>query len=116
MQAQPPAALLVRASVLLLILTANVAAPFRTAAGRPVLECLGHGVAPQSVARVRIMAHSGAPGGFRAVVGLAEGGPEPADLRSTERPLNLHVLASLPSQPAPLADPLSAELRPPLRC
>ena len=99
----------------LILLIANVAAPFRTAAGRSFLDFMDQHHAPASLCRV--WAGSDAPSShcFRAVVGLNRGEPAEAPLSLT------HVLAAIPkSSPVPWAD-LAVEsafplLRPPLRC
>jgi hypothetical protein len=64
----------------LIVLTANIGAPFRTSAvGRVLLESLRQDTAPSAVVRVRAASPVGTSQGFRAVVGLAKGGPdEPA--------------------------------------
>ena len=99
----------------LIILIANIAAPFRTPAGRAVLDIRGQHRAPQSVARVRAHSQIGSHG-FRALVGLprAESGEA---LSAPSAPLFWAVptcprVACRGTQP----EPSSARLRPPLRC
>jgi hypothetical protein len=60
----------------LILLSANVRAPFRTPLGRLLLSGVNHDVATRSVVRVRVVSPSGASCGFRVVVGLSRGGSE----------------------------------------
>ncbi len=98
----------------LILLTANIGAPFLTSdVGRAFLDNLGQHVPAHSVARVRVVAHAGSTHGFRAVVGLAKGespealGPNvskffalihsPADI-PPHRLIELPVLQPIPPQ------------------
>jgi hypothetical protein len=83
----------------LLLLAANIGAPFRMATtGRVLLESLRQNPATGLVVRVRSVSPSGVSQGFRAVVGLATGDPDEADPGA-----NSHVFSAfLPS----LTDPL----------
>ena len=81
-------------SLSLIVLIANIAAPFRTSAGRTPLTFHGQRGSSQSVARVRATSQIGASHGFRAVVGLPEGGSGEASLPA-ESPL--FPATSLPS-------------------
>lgn len=62
-----------RAFLSLILLIANVAAPFRAPNGRSLLRCPRQSDTTRSVARVRIVTHPGALNGFRAVAGFAKG-------------------------------------------
>ncbi len=116
MQAQPCVSLLVRGGLVLLVLTANIAAPLNTDAGRLLLDGLGRGGACQSTVRVRIVSHPASMGGFRAVVGLAKGGPAEAVLEAPTQPHHCPVLSSLLVHSAPFFELAPAGLRTPLRC
>ncbi len=65
-----------RLALALILLAANVCAPFRTSLGRLLLDGVGHDIANHSVVRVRVVSPSGASCGFRAVVGFGRGEPE----------------------------------------
>ena len=100
----------------LIILIANVLAPFRTSAGRSLIDFYGpHGVS-QSVVQVRAHSISGPTQCFRAVVGVGNGGSGDA------LPSPLPALAcATPSAPAPslrhgLLPSLDLLQSPPLRC
>lgn len=102
--------------VALLLLAANIDAPFRSAQGRTLLYGTGGQVATSAVGRARGLAPVGGVGGYRAVVGLGKGAPGEAKpgARSATPP---HFLPSpagpLACRPAdrPVVRPYS-----PLRC
>lgn len=73
MSASRPPYCRLRCIVSLIVLIANVAAPFRTPTGRSLLRCPRQSDTTRSVARVRVVSHAGAFHGFRAVVGFAKG-------------------------------------------
>lgn len=101
----------------LILLAANIGAPFRTSAwGRVFLESLRQKAAAHSVVRVRTVSPSRASQGFQAVVGLARGGPDEAD--SGARPHACPVLLPSPTETLshlPRARPI-ARPHPVLRC
>jgi hypothetical protein len=100
----------------LILLTANVAAPFRTSAlGRALLEDLRQRAATSAVIRVRAHAPIGSSVGFRAVVGIARGGADGSHVRPTAR--RVWTVLSAPSgSPHPALRPLVVQPTPPLRC
>jgi hypothetical protein len=100
----------------LLILTTNVVAPFSTSSlVRVFLGSVLPNVASSPIVRVRAVSHGGVTQGFRAVVGLANGGqdgsaPQPKSRTTStfslpERPHRLHSLGFGLTRPTP-----------PLRC
>jgi hypothetical protein len=100
----------------LLVLVANVVAPFRTSSGRALIDCYGRHAAPHSGLHVRPRFQTVPSHCFRAVVGLFR-------VQSAVAPASLAVpvLIAVPSSlthtcgdaPIPLA---TALLLPPLRC
>jgi hypothetical protein len=68
-----------RSVLSLILLTANVGAPFSSSdLSRSLLASLPRNVAPSPVVRVRTLSPSATSHGFRAVVGLSMGGPDDA--------------------------------------
>lgn len=59
----------------LILLIANVAAPYNTPAGRVLLRRLGRSDPTRSVARVRVLSHAGCVQGIRVVANRNPGGP-----------------------------------------
>ena len=106
------------AALSLIVLTTNIGAPFQTSdLRRAVLDGHWRHVATQSVIRVRVVSQVGVSLGFRAVVGLAKGGPDPDGPRA-----NVQARPAFPRTPtdhAPRrrsADLAVARPTPPLRC
>ena len=100
----------------LIVLIANVAAPFRTPTGRSVLRCPRQSDTTRSVARVRIVSHSSAFHGFRAVVGFAKGNSGEATTTPDSRPFPVFLSSARVVNPVQLLDLTDTMLLPPLRC
>jgi hypothetical protein len=100
----------------LIVLIANVAAPFRTPTGRSLLRCPRQSDTTRSVARVHVAYQLGSTHGFRAVVGFASGnsGKAAPTLNATRFP-NLLPASTVKSQDR-LLDLVDTLPRPPLRC
>jgi hypothetical protein len=101
----------------LVVLTANVGAPFRTSAlVRTFLGVPPHDATANAVIRVRVISSTAASLGFRAVVGVAKGGTDKGRLTTNFR-LSLTFLPSatgvLPRRHATFA---FRPPNPPLRC
>jgi hypothetical protein len=99
------------------LLASNVGAPLRTAGPvRLFLNCLGRHAATHSVLRVRVVSQVGSAHGFRAVVGLAKGGPDESVAWSNSRPLpGLFSVLSTTTLSKPVCLPVLKTF-PPLRC
>lgn len=100
----------------LLLLAANVAAPFRTGTlVRVVLSGPWHHAATAPMVRVRAVTQVGVTQGFRAVVGLARGGHDTTPGAASAR---LAALSPLQTHPIPSfhGDRSVAHLHRPLRC
>jgi hypothetical protein len=101
----------------LILLAANIGAPFRSStAGLAILLDHRQNVATGSVIRVRAVSSVGVSQGFRAVVGLAKGGPDTADLGAKSQAFSAFFPSSTDTLPfrqgvRPIAQP-----SPPLRC
>lgn len=101
----------------LIVLTANIGAPFRTSAGgRAFLENLSRHAATCSVIRVRTTSPVGASHGFRAVVGFAKGGPDGPDPERASRPSAPFLQCRTVLQAGRPFDRPIARPSPPLRC
>jgi hypothetical protein len=100
----------------LVLLAANVGAPFRTSLGRTFLDGPSQDFAASGRLRVRVITGAGITCGFRAVVGISGGSPDAPDSAAGSRPypaFSLRLAAAFsPRQPHPPA------VRPvcPLRC
>src|SRR4051812_14748506 len=71
----------------LVLLTANIGAPFRSATSvRAFLDGPRQNVAICSMIRVRGVSPIGGALGFRVVVGIGKGGPDHTDVDSTLQP------------------------------
>lgn len=103
-------------AISLLVLVANVIAPFRTSSGRALIDSYGHHASPHSVPHVRPRFQTVPSHCFRAVVGLARG-----EWGHGLAPTVVPFLIAAPSSPmhacgiAPLPS-TTALLLPPLRC
>jgi hypothetical protein len=117
MRGQLPIHFCFRSVFSLILLTANVAAPFRTAAlGRVLLTEHSPIVATRPVVRVRVVTPSGSSQGFRSVVGLAKGGPDESGPKANALAFSSFLPVSPEmSRPRP-ADLPDARPNPPLRC
>jgi len=116
MPASRPSYCRLRCILSLIVLVANVAAPFRTPTGRSLLRCPRQSDTTRSLARVRGVSHAGAFHGFRAVVGFAKGNSGEAGPAPEARPRPF----VLPSETVQIQDrhiDLTSTLPlPPLRC
>jgi hypothetical protein len=105
-----------RLALALIVLAANVCAPFRTTLGRQLLDGVRHNVGTRSVVRVRVVSPSGASQGFRVVTGLGRGNPEGSAPAPRVLTSFVHSLV-LPSRPhQEVAAPGVARPHPFLRC
>ena len=103
--------------VSLLLLAANLGAPFNTAdQGRVFLGGLAHAAPAQPIVRVRSVSPCGMTQGYRAVVGLVKGGAAgpasrpPAAWRQLPPPAD-----AIAARPAVVATSIP-RMSPPLRC
>ncbi len=100
----------------LLVLIANVVAPFRTSAGRALIDSYGRRAPTHTVRRFQAHFQTISSHCFRAVVGVAREGSADA-LAATAPPM----LFAIPSSPAVAGgdapvEPALTLLWPPLRC
>jgi hypothetical protein len=100
----------------LLVLVANVVAPFRTSAGRALVDLYGRPLVSHAALRVRPHFQTVPSHCFRAVVGIARG--QSVDALAAPIPASRTVL---PSSSTTFSEPretdlVSSLLRPPLRC
>lgn len=105
-----------RCFVSLIVLIANVAAPFRTPTGRSLIRCPRQSDTTRSVARVRVVSHPGAVNGFRAVVGFAKGNSGEAAHSRDTRPVSTIPPSSAPTGNGWLLNPTTSLPLPRLRC
>ena len=116
MPASRPSYCRLRCILSLIVLIANVAAPFRTPNGRALIACPRQSDTTRSVSRVRVVSHAGTLHGFRAVVGCARGGSGETALAPEARPFPVILPSSSAKSQDRLLDLASALPRPPLRC
>jgi hypothetical protein len=117
MRGQPHSHFCFRSVFSLILLTANVAAPFRTAAlGRVLLTDQSPTVVTRAVVRVRVVTPAGSSQGFRSVVGLAKGGPDKSGPEANPHPLSSFLPVSPETSRRRPADLPFARPNPPLRC
>lgn len=116
MSASRPYYCRLRCVLSLIVLIANVAAPFRTPTGRSLLRCPRQSDTTRSVARVRVVSHAGAFHGFRAVVGFAKGNSGKAALAQDTRPFPVILPSSTVKSRVRLMDLIGTSPLPPLRC
>jgi hypothetical protein len=103
-----------RALIALVLLTANVAAPFRTSAiGRTVLGDVSGSLPTCHTVRVRGYSTFAAVPGFRAITGVAKGGSD--DDAAPERGPSIWSPLPSPALAVPCQQP-AARPSPPLRC
>jgi hypothetical protein len=101
----------------LILLAANVGAPFRTSAlGRVFLESQRPNPAAGSMVRVRAVSPGGASQGYRAVVGLARGGSDKSDSGANSRAFSGFLRSSIETLPHRHDDRPIARPHPILRC
>jgi hypothetical protein len=106
-----------RCVLALIVLAANIGAPFRTSAlGRVLLESLRQNPATASVVRVRAISSAGASQGFRVVVGLARGGSDETDRAASFHGFSGFLLSLTGTLPLRLDDRPIARPHPFLRC
>ena len=116
MRGQPGSPISVRLILAVIVLTANVGAPFSTSRlGRVFLRSAVKHAAAQSVVRVRVVAQVGSLQGFRAVVGCSGGEPGKIEPGSSNRVLPAHSPHRLSLQPR-LIGFTASRPNPPLRC
>lgn len=108
----------IRSLLALIVITANVGAPFRTSAfGRAFLGDLSRSAASHSpVVRVRAISHLGAALGHRAPVGLGKGGADRPHLRAGEGVLSSFLPRSTAASPRQRHERPIPRPNPPLRC
>lgn len=116
MSASRPSYCRLRCVLSLIVLIANVAAPFRTPTGRSLLRCPRQSDTTRSVARVRVVSHAGAFQGFRAVVGFAKGNSGKTATAADIRPFPIIPPSSTVKIPDRLMDLTGTTPQPPLRC
>jgi hypothetical protein len=101
----------------LILIAANVGAPFRTSAlGRVLLQNLRRNPATSSTVRVRAVSASGASQGYRAIVGLARGGSDELDPAANPRALSGFLRSSTATHSQRHDDRPIARPHPFLRC
>lgn len=101
----------------LILLVANVLAPFRTASlGRAFLESLTHTAANHSMVRVRAVTSFATSFGHRAVIGLARGGPDVAETVTRSSTYLAFLETSTHALPCLRPARVNARPIPPLRC
>ena len=105
-----------RCTLALILLIANVAAPFRSPTGRSLLRCPRQSDMTRSVARVRLVSHAGAFQGFRALVGFAKGNSGEATPTPSAQPFLFLPPSSTVVSQIRLFDLTTAMALPPLRC
>jgi len=116
MRGQPGSPISVRFILAVIVLTANVGAPFSTSKlGRVFLRSAVKHAAAQSVVRVRVVAQVGSLQGFRAVVGCSGGGPGKVGPGSSDRGLPARFPHRFSLQPR-LIGFAASRPNPPLRC
>ena len=101
----------------LVLLVANVGAPFRVSdLGRTLLGSVPQNACAGPIVRVRVVSASGLTHGFRAIIGLARGGPDNEEPAASPHPslaLRSSPAAILPARPV---DRALSRPQPPLRC
>ena len=101
----------------LVLLAANVGAPFRSSdLARHLLASLPPTASAPSIVRVRAVTPAGVTSGFRAVVGLAKGGPDEAAPGVCLHPSSARRRPPTDALPARHVGPPTARQNPPLRC
>jgi hypothetical protein len=106
-----------RGILALILVAANIGAPFRTSAlGRVLLQNLRRNPASCSVIRVRAVSQGGASQGYRAIVGLARGGPDEKDPAANSRVFSGFLRSSTEIHPHRYDDRPIARPHPFLRC
>ena len=101
----------------LILLTANIGAPFRsTALGRTLLSESRNHFAASPVVRVRGVSPIGAALGFRSVVGLGKGGRDAVAPGSTPGPFLTLLSPPTDTPPSLEGDRVIGRRNPPLRC
>jgi hypothetical protein len=100
----------------LIVLIANVAAPFRTPNGRALLRCPRQSDTTRSVARVRVMSPSGSFHGFRAITGFAKGNDGKSPAAENAGSFARFSAAVLDARVELPAIPVVQPSHPPLRC
>ncbi len=116
MPATRPSCCRLRCVLSLIVLIANVAAPFRTPTGRSLLRCPRQSDTTRSVARVRVVSHAGAFQGFRAVVGFAKGNSGEGAPASAARTFPIRLPSSAVPSQVRVMDLTGSIPLPPLRC
>jgi hypothetical protein len=116
MRGQPGSPISVRFILAVMVLTANVGAPFSTSKlGRVFLRSAVKHAAAQSVVRVRVVAQVGSLQGFRAVVGCSGGEPVQREAGPSDRGISPVFSNRLFVQSRRLGF-TSSRPNPPLRC
>lgn len=106
-----------RAFLSLILLVANVFAPFRTSSfGRAFLESLPQNVANHPLIRVRALTTVATSVGHRAVVGLARRGQDGARSGTRSNAFSAFLPAPTDTLPCPRSARQGMRLTPPLRC
>ncbi len=106
-----------RSILALIIIIANVGAPFRWSAfGRVLLSDLSQPVATHSVVRIRALSQAPSVVGHRAVVGLRKGGPAVVSPLSTLSSPSAYLAGSTLRFARSSGERLVVRPNPPLRC
>ena len=101
----------------LVLLAGNVGAPFRTSdMGRNLLASLPRTASVATIVRVRAVSSAGMTHGFRAVIGLAKGGPDDVARGERLHPSSALRRSSADALPTRHVGPPVARRNPPLRC
>jgi hypothetical protein len=101
----------------LILLAANVGAPFRTSTlGRTFLDVECVDPTPGAQVRVRAITHAEVALGFRAVVGISGGGPDAMACKASPRPDPAILLLARPALAFRQARPPAERPACPLRC
>ena len=106
-----------RFALAVVVLSANVGAPFNTSAfGRTILAGPGRHAATSPVLRVRVTTQAGASHGFRAVVGFSAGGPGVAGVGPNTRPFSAFLPSPIDTPSCPRSPRPPVRASSPLRC
>lgn len=106
-----------RLALSLIVLTANIGAPFRSSAlGRIVLNRTGTQTHAGPVVRVRSVSPLGSARGFRSVVGLGDGGGDETYPRPTPSPFPALLPPPTDAHLCIHGDRVMGRQNPPLRC
>ena len=101
----------------LIVLSANIGAPFRTSAvGRTFLDCQCRDLAAGRQVQVRAIPHADVAHGFRAVVGISGEGPDAIDADASCCPYPATLLHRSLAFPVRQARLLAVRPVCPLRC